>query len=1122
LALSEARINDVVSRAVQTAAPEPAMIDRSLQRLSRAASVVAVAIGASALLGWFLSAPALTRGVPGLVTIKVNTALSFVLLGTALWRVIVPSATPPKPWLTRACIAAALALAAFTLLEYAFAVELGIDQLLVHEPRGALQTSSPGRMAPNTAVYLLAIGGALAWLDARSATARALSQTLASIALGGGFIASLGYLLRVRVLYGVTGYTSMALHTALGLCALSLGVLCARPQRGWFAALAQDNAAGAAARRLVPKITLIPPTVGWLRLQGERAGYYGAESGLALTITITCSALVVLVLRHARQQGLTERARSQAAQDEHFLLGLSELLRTAASAAAVLPEVATSLGVYLRASRCFFSEVDATHDRFVIRSDYHEIASSLAGTRRLSSLQPEGLADGRTAVTSDTRTDVRTASRYETGYRPVGIRARVAVPLRREGQWVGLLVVSMHEPRRWETREVALIEATAERAWAWTEHLAAAEAVREREQDLTVTMDSIADALITTDRDGRIQRMNPVAERLTGWRLNEARTQPLAQVFRTLNETALAPSSLERTLQDDSLVGQAHQTLLLARDDSAYPIDENAAPIVAADGTTRGMVIVFRDVSPRKQAERDRQFVMDLAELRHAASDAPDLMFKLAERLTSYLDVARSMFCDVDVDQGRFVVARDYHRDGPSVSGSFALTAFGTEIIAAHRAGKATAINDTSSDPRTAHHFHAAYEPLGIRARVAVPLIRENRWVGLLSIASAVPREWQVREIALLEAVAERAWLWVEQARLAAALREQQDRELLRRSEERFRTLVEGVKEYAIFLIDPAGHIVTWNRGAARIKGYSEAEIIGKHFSVFYPESEIARGHPEQVLAHAVRDGRYEEQGWRVRRDGSQFWADTVLTPLYDPAGKLEGFAMVARDYTERRQADEQLRERQAQLTASLKEREVLLQEVHHRVKNNLQVISSLINMQKRQMRDADARRGLDECKARVEAIALIHEQLYQAKNYASIPFSEYARSLVDNIFHATGVSPTNIALKVEIESVALAVDRAIPCGLILNELISNALKHAFPAERQGAVHVELRRLNADLLLAVGDDGIGMPAGFDLATSESLGLQLVSTLVEQLQARLEIVQDGGTTFRITFPWRQAS
>jgi two-component sensor histidine kinase len=173
-------------------------------------------------------------------------------------------------------------------------------------------------------------------------------------------------------------------------------------------------------------------------------------------------------------------------------------------------------------------------------------------------------------------------------------------------------------------------------------------------------------------------------------------------------------------------------------------------------------------------------------------------------------------------------------------------------------------------------------------------------------------------------------------------------------------------------------------------------------------------------------------------------------------------------------------------------------------------------------MVDVEARRGLDECRARVETIAMIHEKLYQSKDYASVPFSDYARSLAANIFHAAGISPANIALKVEIDNVALAVDQAIPCGLILNELISNALKHAFPGERHGAISVELRRLDTSLVLVVGDDGVGMPADFDLGRSKSLGLQLVATLVQQLQAQLEIVRHGGTAFRVTFPWRQAS
>lgn len=212
----------------------------------------------------------------------------------------------------------------------------------------------------------------------------------------------------------------------------------------------------------------------------------------------------------------------------------------------------------------------------------------------------------------------------------------------------------------------------------------------------------------------------------------------------------------------------------------------------------------------------------------------------------------------------------------------------------------------------------------------------------------------------------------------------------------------------------------------------------------------------------------------------------------------------------------EVLRSEQA-LRASLREKEVLLKEVHHRVKNNLQVISSLINMQMRQMDDGEAKDALFECKTRVEAIALIHEKLYQSKDYANVPFSKYVGDIVTNIFEASGIPSDRIALHVDIEPLQLGVDKAIPCGLILNELLTNAVKHAFPAERRGAVYVSLANTNGAVCLTVRDDGVGLPANFDAANSKSLGLQLVSTLVEQLGGHLEITSGAGAVFRVTFP-----
>jgi two-component sensor histidine kinase len=202
----------------------------------------------------------------------------------------------------------------------------------------------------------------------------------------------------------------------------------------------------------------------------------------------------------------------------------------------------------------------------------------------------------------------------------------------------------------------------------------------------------------------------------------------------------------------------------------------------------------------------------------------------------------------------------------------------------------------------------------------------------------------------------------------------------------------------------------------------------------------------------------------------------------------------------------------------ALKEKEMLLQEIHHRVKNNLQVISSLINLQRRKLGPGSQQDALQECQTRVQAIALIHEKLYQARDYSRVPFAQYARSLANDVFHAAGLSPGTVNLEVEVGDVALAVDKAIPCGLILNELITNALKHAFPHERRGTVRVELDQTpDRRVRLAVTDDGIGMPGDLDIQHADTLGMQLVSTLAEQLAAKLQIKRAAaGTSFEVVF------
>jgi len=228
--------------------------------------------------------------------------------------------------------------------------------------------------------------------------------------------------------------------------------------------------------------------------------------------------------------------------------------------------------------------------------------------------------------------------------------------------------------------------------------------------------------------------------------------------------------------------------------------------------------------------------------------------------------------------------------------------------------------------------------------------------------------------------------------------------------------------------------------------------------------------------------------------------------------------ALVAERTAQLRTLNAELETRVLARTAELKERDALLQEIHHRVKNNLQVISSLISMQVRTIEDASTRAALQQCSSRVETMAQIHEMLYLSKDYANVPFGKYARELATRVLGASGASPEQVAIGYDLEEVFLPVDKAIPCALILNELISNALKHAFP-EGRGAIRVELRLLaGGRVLLSVSDDGIGIRGDFDPARSKSLGVQLVIALTRQLDGELNIERQPGASFRIAFPF----
>lgn len=244
-------------------------------------------------------------------------------------------------------------------------------------------------------------------------------------------------------------------------------------------------------------------------------------------------------------------------------------------------------------------------------------------------------------------------------------------------------------------------------------------------------------------------------------------------------------------------------------------------------------------------------------------------------------------------------------------------------------------------------------------------------------------------------------------------------------------------------------------------------------------------------------------------KEESVVWIETFLNPIFLEMGKIREISCLAHEITEKKNTESQIRQ-------SLKEKEVLLKEVHHRVKNNLQVISSILNLQSSYVKDENTLEILKESQNRIKSMSFIHESLYQTKNFSSINFSDYIENLAKNLVHSYRVYNDLVDLVLEIDKVVLNLDQAIPCGLIVNELVSNALKYAFPDESAGEISIKLTQTGSIVSLQVEDTGIGLPDNFDFRNTDSLGLQLVVTLVEQLEGEIELLNLSGTKYIINF------
>ncbi len=340
-----------------------------------------------------------------------------------------------------------------------------------------------------------------------------------------------------------------------------------------------------------------------------------------------------------------------------------------------------------------------------------------------------------------------------------------------------------------------------------------------------------------------------------------------------------------------------------------------------------------------------------------------------------------------------------------------------------------------------------------------------------------------------------------------------------------------------------------WNPGMEIMTGISKSKALGKNaFEVLPFLKEIGE---DKYFLETLK-GNYviaKDRWFYIPETGKEGYFEAYYSPIFGENKKVVGGIAIVRDSTQRKYGVEalertkeelerrviertaalskvnedmrkEIKERkkaEEQISESLQEKVVLLREIHHRVKNNLQVISSLLNLQSGYIEDRKSLEIFRESQNRVRSMALIHEKLYQSKDLNKIEFSEYVESLTKDLFNSYNIDPDRIALRCELEGTFLEIDTAILCGLIINELVSNSLKHAFPAGRKGEVFIGLSNLGDNQYsLILRDNGIGFPANIDFRKTDSLGLQLVTTLTEQLSGQIILNRNGCTEFKINF------
>ena len=754
-----------------------------------------------------------------------------------------------------------------------------------------------------------------------------------------------------------------------------------------------------------------------------------------------------------------------------------------------------------------------------------------------------------------------------------GYRSVFSIPLATHaGAPIGVIAVYFHEAHRVSNREIRLVEVYSrqaveciDNARLYRETREATEGVQRHAAQLRSVTEAALAMSSTHSPKEALQALTDHTRRIIGAHralgmvvLGGMDTPTLQAVSLSDRDAALGASVLqgiseelvEAVRQGNRPVRKRHADLPAPSPESG-PEDEAgtaatellAVPLIARDGRNMGLIQVS-DKQGGEFTDQDEAIIVQVAQMAAAVIENARLYAEAesAERRFAFLAeagavLARSLdyeitlqtvaelvvphladWCLVDLvsEDGSLRRMAVAHADPMKTD-----TAQNLRQPIAHAQGPARALPLQTGFPELfpevsesllAHVARDADElallrDLNIHSCIRVPLRRREQTLGVITFFTAESNRWFGQEdLVLVRELARRAALAIEHASLY-----HQAQEAIHRKDESLALLdtLLGSAPIGFAFVDPELRFVRINQSLADMNGVPREQHLGRPVHDILPElAEDVEPRLRRVLKTGEPLLDQEVHGETRATPGlRRSWLSSYY-PVRTPAGQVLGVGVVVVEITERKRVEEQLK-------SSLKEKEVLLKEIHHRVKNNLQIISSLLRFQSEHA-DRNPQVVLQESQNRIRSMALLHEKLYRSPNLSKLDFTEYIRSLASHLMQSYPLTGA-VKMRIDAGQLFLDVDSAIPCGLIFNELVSNALKHAFPDGAHGEIAIELQANDDIVTLRVSDDGVGFPEEIDFRNTESIGLQLVSALTDQLEGTIELRGKPGTEFKIAFP-----